>query len=440
MLRIYVAFLVLLGAGAIHAQDDGGMRPSPQSRSGTHGDGAPLHQTLPDRTGAISATAEEPASIREDDPCGFALRKPGEALLWGYGRDALFVDMQRWALHPMMEIDVIGSSVQGRPLYHIVLTNPASQIPKKRIWIHARTHPIEAESSLLARAMIDELLSGSELGNLLLDHAIVHVLPMLNPDGVELRYPRTNFNGVDLESNWGVPVPEVEVQALRDHLTMLMAGSIPIDIALNLHSAYQCKRYFVYHAAEGTSVLFARLQQRFIDYTRMRFPGGIEPYDYFVTWKTGTPDRYPESWFWLNHREAVMALTYEDMNCTAAGEFDRTARALLGGAADYLGFTGLLSTPPPAVPDAGTLFAAVYPNPVSQDGSLSVRLRSGLATRPLRVSLHDRLGREVALLYEGVAAGGHTLQQSVHDLPSGSYYLRAVTDGAHEIRPVLLLH
>ncbi|MBR9977165.1 MAG: hypothetical protein KFH87_03670 [Bacteroidetes bacterium] len=445
MLRIsrISILLVLLFPVVIHAQNG---EHETQSRDAPPI--SPAHDTeappiVPRDTAFGTGSGEEGARTpgrREDDPCGFSLRKPGDILLWGYGHDALIVDMQSWILHTMTSIDVIGNSVQGRPLYHMVFTNPASRIQKKRIWIHARTHPIESESSQVARAMINELLSGSELGNLLLDHAIVHVLPMLNPDGVELRYPRTNFNGVDLESNWGTALPEPEVLALREHLNMLMKSDTPIDIALNLHSAYDCKRFFIYHAAEGSSVLFTQLQQRFIGFVRDRFPGGIEPYDYFVSWTTGTPDRYPESWFWRNYREEVMALTYEDMNCAAAGDFERSARALLGGVADYLGFTGVLSTASLATPVEESLFAAVFPNPVSRDGRLTVRLRADLTARPLRISLHDRLGREVALLYEGVAAGGHTFVQPVSNLATGNYYLRAVTDRTTQTRPVLLLH
>ena len=379
-----------------------------------------------------------PEGSREDDPCGFSLRKEGDALVWAYGRDALIVDMQRWALHPLTVIDVIGSSVQRRPLYHMVFTNPASQLKKRRIWFHARTHPIESESSLVARAIVDELLSGSELGRLLLDHAVVHVLPMLNPDGVELQRARENANGVDLESNWGAADAQPEVAALRRHLTALMQSGTPIEVALNLHSAYDCKRYFVYHAAAGTSELFTQLQQRFIGYARARFPGGIQPWDYFVSWTGGTPDRYPESWFWRNYREDVMALTYEDMNCASAGDYDRTARALLGAAADYLGLTGTLDTRPSEAAAAEQLIAGLYPSPVGWDGMVTVRIMS--AGAPARVSLHDLLGRELALLYDGeTAAEGNLLRIPAERLAAGTYLLRVVSGGRSESRPVLLV-
>ncbi len=380
------------------------------------------------------------AAQSEDDPCGFSLRKPGETAVWAYGTDALIADLQGWALHPMTHIDVIGNSTQGRPLYHVVITNPASQLPKKRIWIHARTHPIESESSFVARAIVEELLGGSILGNLILDHAVVHILPMLNPDGVALQNARENARGVDLESNWNAAAPEAEVQALRRHLSALMQSSTPIDVALNLHSAYNCKRYFVYHAAAGTSVLFTQLEQQFIGFARDRFPGGIEPHDYFVSWTSGTPDRYPESWFWLNYREAVMALTYEDMNCTAAGDYDRTARALLGAAGDYLGLTGVLGVDRMTAGSESPLLVEVFPNPVHAGGSITVRLAAEQAGKPLRVGLYDRLGREVVTVFDGEGpAAEHTLRIATGNLSPGTYYLRATGRDVQRTHPVLLL-
>jgi len=365
----------------------------------------------------------------EDDPCGFRFRKDTEEFefqLWGYFRDALMSDLQRWALHPWVNIDVIGSSVRGAPLYHIVLTNPSSTTLKKRIWIHARTHPIEAESSWLARAMMDELLSGSMLSASILDNCVVHVLPMLNPDGVELLLPRTNARGVDLESNWGASEAEPEVQALRAQFELLMASASPIDIALNLHSAYDCKRYFVYHAAAGTSELFASMQQSYIGMVRKRFPEGIQAWDYFVSWTTGTPDRYPESWFWLNHRERVMALTFEEMNCTAAGEYDRTARALLGGSAEYLGLPGFATSTDAHVGPPTAVRIAAYPNPLRPGlhGSLNLRIDSP-GIEHAKLDLVDALGRIVATVWDGpMTMRTHVLSYPVHGLRSGSYFIR----------------
>jgi hypothetical protein len=378
----------------------------------------------------------------DDDPCGnHSLTLPADALLWGYGLDTLEADMQRWTAHPWVRLDTIGLSVQGRPLLHIALTNPSSMLPKKRIWIHARTHPIEAESSWLTRAIVNELLSASPLAAAILDHCIVNILPMLNPDGVQLGNARENANGVDIESNWGAANPQPEVQALRAQLSALMQSPSPVGVALNLHSAYQCRRYFVYHDPAGTSELFATLQQRFIGMVRSRFPGGIEPYDYFVTWTGGTPDRYPESWFWLNFREQVMALTYEDMNCVTAGQYDRTAFALLGGAAEYLGIVGSVGIAHATASPAAFAITAVYPQPFSATGGgrLFVRVNVPGPNTHARIHVLDALGRTVAQLWDGELSGDRVLAVSGEALSAGVHFIRLASDNDIQVKPVQVI-
>jgi hypothetical protein len=379
---------------------------------------------------------------QDQDPCGDRmLFMPSDALLWGYGLDTLEADMQRWMAHPWVRMDTIGASVQGRPLLHLSLTNPSSMLPKKRIWIHARTHPIEAESSWLTRAMVDELLSASPLAAAILDHCVVNILPMLNPDGVHLGNARENANGVDIESNWGAANPQPEVQALRTHLTSLMQSPSPIGVALNLHSAYQCRRYFVYHDPAGTSELFATLQQRFIGMVRDRFPGGIEPYDYFVTWTGGTPDRYPESWFWMNFRENVMALTYEDMNCVTAGQYDRTAFALLGGAAEYMGVVGSVGITD-AVASPGTFaITAVYPQPFSASGGgrLYIRVQVPGTIAHARLHVLDALGRTVSQLWDGELSGDRVLALSADGLSTGVHFIRFSAGEEVRVQPIQVI-
>jgi hypothetical protein len=362
-------------------------------------------------------------------------------LLWGYEVDILMADLQRWAVHPWVSIDVIGYSVRGFPLFHVTLTNPSSTVRKKRIWVHSRTHPIESEASWVARAMIDELLSGSALATTILDNCIVHVLPMLNPDGVQLRYPRENANGVDIESNWGAAFPEPEVVALRNHLKMLMDTDAPIEVALNLHSAYQCRRYFVYHAAAGTSELFTVLQKRFIDMVRSRFPGGIEPYDYFVTWTGGTPDRYPESWFWFNYAERVMALTYEDMNCVSAGEYPRTARALLGGAAEYIGVLGPVNVTADMPLADAPVIRSLYPQPLNLGlhNRIYIQVEARASVSEVTVEVLDALGRVTSQLWRGEMNGRHVLGASVTSLSPGLHFVRLTFDGVIVMRPFVVI-
>lgn len=277
----------------------------------------------------------------EADKCGYISNylKSTESTFgnkWGYSYDSLLNDVTRWGNNEYIEIQSIGQSTQGREMYELTITDLT--IPnenKHRIYIHARTHAGEVQSFWVTDEIINIVGSNTELGELLRSHFIFNIVPMYNPDGVELEYDRENANGIDIESNWNASVVETEVNNLRSRFSELMNSDNPIEIALNMHSAYECNRYFVYHHANGTSSTYAEMEQDFIESIRNYYSIGIESYSHFVSWTTSTPDRYPESWWWLNHGEDVIALTYEDMNCSSAGHYDSTAFAITKGILYY---------------------------------------------------------------------------------------------------------
>jgi hypothetical protein len=164
---------------------------------------------------------------------------------------------------------------------------------------------------------------------------------MVNPDGVELGRPRENASGIDIESNWDKPVREPEVEALHALFVRLSTGEERIRVALNLHSDQNlCSRFFVYHKPSGTSPIYADLEKDFIARVQGYFEDGIENWDFNQTW-TNTATQYPESFWWSEKGQSVMALTYEDTNdgdtrCQDASDFDKTAKALVLGSVDYM--------------------------------------------------------------------------------------------------------
>ncbi len=376
-------------------------------------------------------------AVSAQDKCFDLDSEPGwispPAWQWDYTWQELESDVAQWSEHPLVDISVIGRSVQQRPLYLLTITASGDASSRRRVWLHARTHPIESEGSFVMREIVDELLSGSPLADSLLSRCVFQALPMLNPDGVVAGNARTNARGVDLESNWYASPSEPEVEALRAYFTRVMQETNPIEVALNLHSSYRCKRYFVYHATAGTSEAYTRLEQRFIALARARFPGGIEPYTYFVSWTAGTPSRYPESWFWLNFKEAVLALTYEDMNCETHGEYDKTARALLGAIGEYLGVLGPVTRTPSALArDHGIQLDQNFPNPFgpsSFSGAQETRIifrNTGRKPEQVRMTVHDLLGRKMAVVWEGTAAPGtRTVAYRPRGLARGVYILKA---------------
>jgi hypothetical protein len=368
------------------------------------------------------------ANAQQEDPCGFpdtttSFYKAAARANWGYGYDSLLTDLAQWQTSPYVQIDSMGSSVQGRTLFLLTIEDTTlSPVPRKRIWIHARTHPGEVQGTWVTNEIISLLLSESETGRLIRSQCVFSIVPMINPDGVELGFARENANGVDIESNWSATTSEVEVQALRSKFEQLMGGTNPIEVALNMHSAFACKRYFVYHAASGTSEPYAALEQQFIGFVRDYFPLGIEPWSYFVSWTNVAPTVYPESWFWYNHGEAIMALTYEDMNCPAAGSFDTTAFALLSGIANFLGIfpTGTERESYSELPVRASLFPN-YPNPFNSSTAISYQLP---AFSRVTLRVYDILGRVVATLVDGEQpAKAHKAEWNA-SVASGVYFYR----------------
>ena len=261
---------------------------------------------------------------------------PDSTNAWGYNYDSLLVNLNQWRQNPLARVDSIGASVQNRALWRITIGD--TTLPRPRVFVHARTHPAEVQAFYVAREMLNILLDTTAEAAALRAAAIYHIIPMYNPDGVMLGYARQNANHVDIESNWNSSSPQPEVVALRRHFQALMGGPRPIHVALNLHSdQVNCTRFFFYHDPAGTSAPYAALEKEYITGARSYFLEGIEPWNYVVSWNDGFKSQYPESFWWLNYGQAVMALTYEDTNCPGAGDFYKTARAILRGSADYLG-------------------------------------------------------------------------------------------------------
>ena len=369
------------------------------------------------------------------DKCGFYDREAALQSLemlgdhWGYSYDSLLADLNIWSQSPYVSIDSLGASVQNRALWNLTVTSDTPPVLQRRtVHVHARTHPNEVQGWWVTDELINLLLSEDPFSRFLREECVFYIVPMYNPDGVELEYLRENAHGIDLESNWNANPVEPEVAVLRQRFTDIMASPGPIEVALNMHSAFACRRYFVYHDSAGTSSLYTVLEQNFIDSIRSYFLGGIEPWYYFISWTSGTPLVYPESWFWLNHGESVMALTYEDMNCSSAGNYDMTAFALLHGIADYLGlqYTGLVQNA--AVEGENVNLFQTYPNPVNMSlGTLSsITIEYQLAgPSQIKLELFDVLGRKLATLDEGHRSGSlHRIPVNITGLPSGKYFYR----------------
>lgn len=231
--------------------------------------------------------------------------------------------------HPAMTVQTPGYSRQGRPVYLIKITGDNPVSGKKRIVMHARTHPAETPPSFVLEGMIDYLLSGSADANELLQNFEFYIFPMQNVDGVVVGNYRTTPLSENLEMMWafnpGNPLQLInappEVTAIHNTVVNLMNdGGPPVTMALNLHASNGEKdlRTFFYphfgpasfgYSAEEESLWNKQLH--LIDKVGLYYgfdklePVPAEGGSSFV------PKTYPESWWWANYRDNVVAITME---------------------------------------------------------------------------------------------------------------------------------
>jgi Zinc carboxypeptidase len=138
--------------------------------------------------------------------------------------------------NPLVQIQTIGKTVQGRPLEILRFGNPKAP---HRIFFRARAHAWEAGSSWVVDGFIRRFLAEDDLARAAQQSYRAYVLPMANKDGVAAGRTRFNFQGKDLNRDWDKPTDPVlapENYALERWLeSMIRAGQAP-ELALEFHN------------------------------------------------------------------------------------------------------------------------------------------------------------------------------------------------------------
>lgn len=246
-----------------------------------------------------------------------------------------FTDLENYIetinTNPNIDIQIPGYSQNGKPIYAFRISDFSKPVTnKKRVLLHARTHPAETCPSFLLEGMIDFLLSGSQESQDILSNIEFYIFPMQNVDGVIAGNYRTTPLSENLEVMWYYNTDNpitltdeapTEVQIIHQYAKDLMNDGGPaISIALNLHASNSepdTRTFFYPHfgtEAQGytseQSSLWAQ-QISFINIFATHFGTNmIEP----TTSEGGSSfasKTYPESWWWVNYQNQVMAMTME---------------------------------------------------------------------------------------------------------------------------------
>lgn len=217
--------------------------------------------------------------------------------------------LAEWDQSPFVSIDTIGFTLRNLPLQEMRITD--YQVPdsvKQRVWIHARTHPGETPTSWQFDGLVSKLLGNDEVMAEYRKRVVFHTIPFTNPDGVYYGRSRTNFDGVDVESNWNKPDNETtqEVKLLKGRMGWINNQKV-LSVFSNLHSQASPFCTFWIHTAASTSDYFYRRQIQFANLNTSNNPYFV-PSDYSFSSLSMT---FPEGWLWSNHGDKVLALTYE---------------------------------------------------------------------------------------------------------------------------------
>ena len=132
---------------------------------------------------------------------------------------------------PLARVERLGASVEGRDI-DLITIGKDTGASKKTIWIIARQHPGESMAEWFVEGMIERLLDRADpISRKLLDAAVLHLVPNMNPDGSVCGNLRTNAAGTNLNREWANPSIELspEVFLVRSRIQQTGAAAF-IDV------------------------------------------------------------------------------------------------------------------------------------------------------------------------------------------------------------------
>lgn len=146
-----------------------------------------------------------------------------------------------WGKSPFVKVHILGKSIEGRDLFRLEITDPASSVPREKRWVHyfANQHPGEHNSQWRMAGMIDWMLSDAAAA--FRQRTICHFVPMMSPDAPSKGWYRVNAEGYDMNRTYRHTGADNEKQAheaciVQSDLEVLMASNTPPVTAWSIHT------------------------------------------------------------------------------------------------------------------------------------------------------------------------------------------------------------
>ena len=162
---------------------------------------------------------------------------------------------------PLCELHELGETLDGRDMSLLVVGEPDDS--KKKVWITARQHPGESMAEWFVEGLLERLLDEDDaVAKVLLQNAVLYIVPNMNPDGSVRGHLRTNAVGANLNREWQTPTMERSPEVFLVREKMLETG---VDMFLDIHGDENLPYNFV-AGSEGVPAFNDRidkLQERF---------------------------------------------------------------------------------------------------------------------------------------------------------------------------------
>jgi len=143
------------------------------------------------------------------------------------GRDFL----ARCLASPRVRHDVLGQTVDGADLDLLTVGAPGDG--KRVCWTVGRQHPGESQASWWMEGFLGRLADEADpVARAVLDRAVVHVVPHMNPDGARRGNLRANAAGANLNREWAEPSMETSPEVFLTRARMRETG---VDFCLDVH-------------------------------------------------------------------------------------------------------------------------------------------------------------------------------------------------------------
>lgn len=210
-------------------------------------------------------------------------------------------------MSPLVRLETIGRSFKGRDMDMVTIGTPGPG--KKTCWVIARQHPSEMQGGYFMEGFLRRMVDADDpVAIALLQKAVFHIVPNMNPDGTDLGLSRASASGVNLNREWAAPSMErsPEVKVVRD-----LMEKTGVDFCLDAHADAQLRCNFLGGPLEIPS-RSERLHNLFYAFERS-WAAASPDYELGHPYPGGSPEKADLSmaWNWIAERFNCLGVLLE---------------------------------------------------------------------------------------------------------------------------------